>query len=149
MCADGLDMDGIQTAAGGHEETVLLGRTHSHSDGSLEPGGPGVDAHEDALCQERIAARKLDMNLVNAQQARRALDYLEQDADIDARHVAVIGHSRLGKTALWAGATDERFAIVSVNFSNLSSPETVAYLRYGNPGEVGAVPGTRRSRRTT
>ncbi|MEQ9437728.1 MAG: acetylxylan esterase [Cyclobacteriaceae bacterium] len=46
-----------------------------------------------------------------------AMDYLETDKQVDAKKVALFGVSRLGKTVLWAGATDERFGMVIASCS--------------------------------
>ena len=49
--------------------------------------------------------------------ASRIVDYLESDPGVDASKIIMVGHSRLGKTALWAGAEDPRFAMVIASCS--------------------------------
>jgi hypothetical protein len=64
--------------------------------------------------------------------ASRALDYLETDKAVDARHVGLEGHSRYGKATLVAMAYDPRFAIAYVS----SSGEGGAKLHRRDFGEI-------------
>ncbi|UFH54632.1 S9 family peptidase [Spirosoma sp. KNUC1025] len=47
----------------------------------------------------------------------RVLDYFEKDKGINSKQIGIQGHSRWGKTALWAGAQDPRWAIVFASCS--------------------------------
>ena len=47
----------------------------------------------------------------------RAVDYLMTRPEVDKKHIMTVGHSRLGKTSLWAGATDERVWATLINDS--------------------------------
>jgi hypothetical protein len=108
--------------------------------GDLEPDHPegwkqGVRARFGAGVSGKFGASDWGAIGAWAWGLSRALDYLETDSDVDARRVAVLGHSRLGKTALWAGAQDERFAIVISNNSG-EGGAALARRRFGETVEA-------------
>ncbi len=64
--------------------------------------------------------------------ASRAMDYFETDKTVDAKHIAIEGHSRYGKAALVTLAYDKRFAAGFIS----SSGEGGAKLHRRNAGEI-------------
>ena len=84
--------------------TVGYGEIEPDANGHWKEGPRGLAAEPGASDWGSIGAWGWALS--------RAMDYLETEPRVDARRVAVLGFSRLGKTALWAGASDPRFAMV-------------------------------------
>jgi hypothetical protein len=66
----------------------------------------------------------------------RALDYFETDKTINSKKIIVYGTSRMGKAAIWAGATDQRFAMVISNESGAGGAKLFHHLKGENIAQI-------------
>ncbi len=80
--------------------------------GDIQPDRPDMKEGYRALMPESDADDATATIMSWAWGVHRCVDYLATVPEIDAKRIAVVGHSRLGKTALLAGAFDDRIALV-------------------------------------
>ena len=71
--------------------------------------------------------------------ASRVMDWIETEPLIDAARVGIVGHSRGGKTALWTGATDRRFALVCSNESGAHGAK-LNHIRLPKSEDIASIP---------
>lgn len=116
---------------------------HYRPDGTAEIQDPSFENGFYACWSPRRTDESWGAISVWAWGCSRVMDWLETVPGIDRRRVAVVGHSRGGKTVLWAGATDMRFALVCANDSGccgaklnhaaVSLSETIQQVNANNP----------------
>ena len=92
-------------------------RPRLNKDGSTRHFDPDFTNGFYACWSERRTETSWGAISVWAWGASRVMDWIETEPRINAEKVAVVGHSRGGKTSLWAAASDERFAMACVNNS--------------------------------
>lgn len=92
-------------------------RPRFRADGSAEIPDPPFTNGFYACWAERRTEESWGAISTWAWGASRILDWIEIEPCLDSAHVAVVGHSRGGKTALFAAASDSRFAMACVNDS--------------------------------
>ena len=98
--------------------------------GDIDPDFDGGIAHGVRSLHPSLAAGYWGTIAAWGWGLSRALDYLETDKAVDSKRVGIMGVSRLGKTVLWAGARDERFALVIASCSGEGSA-ALARRNYG------------------
>lgn len=79
--------------------------------GDVEPDVPGTQDGIRARLSSGPPPHNWGAIAAWAWGAQRVMDYLAHDPDVDARRIAVVGHSRNGKAALLAAAMDDRIAM--------------------------------------
>ena len=89
--------------------TIYAGEISPDYDGGFMEG-----VHRGYYAEGQIKPEKCEWGLISAWAwgLQRGVDYIMQDNDLDNNGIVSIGHSRLGKTAMLAGALDERIDII-------------------------------------